>query len=55
MNEQIEAAFKLFDMDKSGMIDKKDLLKSFDEVGLKVSMEEIEGMLNKIDQGEITL
>ena len=34
MNEQIEAAFKLFDVDKNTTIDENDLKKGFDGIGL---------------------
>lgn len=46
MEEQIEAAFKLFDIDKSKEIDENDFKRTLEEMDVGFSLEEIKNLLD---------
>ena len=49
MNEQIDAAFNLFDVDKSTVIDEDDLKKGFNEMGMNFAADEIREMMKTVN------
>lgn len=49
MNEQIDAAFKLFDVDKNTVIDEDDLKKGFNEMGMNFAADEIREMMKTVN------